>query len=116
MARPQPVPESSSLNQPLWTLVLRVSWLAAGPAALILFAMNMIMEPHSGLAIRDALYAVIAILVIALRWIDFYFGEARFPMETRSTVSQVRRHSIVVAVAAIAAWGALRAWGAYFAP
>lgn len=117
MARSHPSPDSPSPEyQPLWTLVLRLSWLAVGPAALMLFIMNMAIYPHAGIAVRDAIYAAVALLVIALRWIDFRFGEPRFDTGQHSTVSQVRRHSLVVAGAAAASWIVVRAWGVLFVP
>ena len=115
MPRSHPPPElPPSEYQPLWTLVLRLLWLAIGPATLILLIASMISNPHPGLATGDAIYTAVTVLTIVLRWIDFYLGEPRFPMDTRSTQSQVRNHSIIVAVAAAASWIAVRLWGGFF--
>lgn len=100
-------------SQPLWTLVLRLLWQVIGPAVLGLFLIDVMMHSQAEVTARDGIYATVAGLTIALRWIDFCFGEPRFPREEPSTVPQVRNFSLIVAASATFLWIVAQAIGKF---
>lgn len=101
----RPVPSRHDVSTPptgCAPLVLRLAWFAAGPFALVVFALRIAQRgDFSGL---DAAYWLVVAAVLALRWLDI----SRFGGLTRegeaATLRDWQRHALLLTLVAGAGW------------
>ena len=99
-----PADESGPREAPLVGCLVRVAWMAAGNAALLMLAFTIAREPSFTLTAKDALFWAIVAAVIGLRCLDVTRLHGRTADGEPARLRHVARHAVGLIVLAGLLW------------
>jgi hypothetical protein len=102
-------------SHPALSLLARIFWTFFGNAALVLMLAWLASRSRGRLSAGDAVYAALALSLVAVRFLDVRFlnGETA-DGDRRATLADWRRHALLLTVAAGGGWLAMRALTGWF--
>jgi hypothetical protein len=97
--------------------LLRLFWLIAGNAALVIVAGQLLLHPMGWLSGLDAVYWFIVALILAARYTDIRYFKGITAEGKPSRIEDWRRHAFILVLSAGAAWLTVHFLGAFgFSP
>lgn len=95
---------ASSDTSPLASCLVRLGWMGAGNAALLLLAVGIIQEPSWTLTAKDALFWTVVAAVVVLRYVDVTRLGGRTADGEPATRRHLVRHAVGLVVGSALLW------------
>ena len=84
-----------------------------GPGLLALLLLLMAMRKKTWLGGIDIAFAVLLLLLIVARWIDFLYADRTLTTGEIATASQIRNHSLFAVIIGLTCWITATVLGVY---
>lgn len=91
-------------NDSIWVLGARLTWVMAGPVALMGLTYAIVSRGTGWLTGFDAAFAIVAGLMLLGRWVEQRSGSATTIKGEPATLEQLKRYVTILLAVAVAVW------------
>lgn len=96
-------------------ILCRIVWCFAGPVALCFLTLKIALTTDGWIAPSDLGFPCVVIMTVAARWFCFRGGDRTNTLGEVTTIEQLRRYSMILAIGGLLVWSAANVLGNHLA-